>query len=71
MLNIAFVLQISNLSKENRVLMVKLKKIGKTGYLESGNGSEVSPKSDQSAPSCHRESRPQATVTSLTNPEVN
>lgn len=47
------------------MLMVKLKKIGKTGYVESGNGSEVSPKSD------HRESKPEATVTSVTNIEVN
>ncbi|CAH2073060.1 unnamed protein product [Thlaspi arvense] len=53
--------QITNLSRENCVLMVKLKKIGKTGYVESGNGSEVSPKSD------HQESKPEATITSLTN----
>lgn len=62
-----FFLQITNLSRENCVLMVKLKKIGKTGSVESGNGSEVSPKSD------HQESKPEATatVTSLTNLEVN
>ncbi|KAL9279137.1 WPP domain-interacting tail-anchored protein 1 [Arabidopsis thaliana] len=61
--------QITNLSRENCVLMVKLKKVGKTGYMESGNGSEVSPKSDQNASSCHQGSRLQATVISLTNPE--
>uniref|UniRef100_A0A1J3DDZ1 WPP domain-interacting tail-anchored protein 1 n=1 Tax=Noccaea caerulescens TaxID=107243 RepID=A0A1J3DDZ1_NOCCA len=57
--------QITNLSRENCVLMVKLKKIGKAGYVESGNGSEVSFKSD------HQESKPEATatVTSLTNLE--
>ncbi|CAA7039747.1 unnamed protein product [Microthlaspi erraticum] len=55
--------QITNLSRENCVLMVKLKKIGKTGYVESGNGSEVSPKSD------HRESKPEGSVTSVTNLE--
>lgn len=53
-------LQIANLSRENRVLMVKLKKIGKTGYMES----EVSPKSDQSS------HKLQATITPLTNQEV-
>lgn len=53
------------------MLMVKLKMIGKTGYMETGNGSKVSLKSDQNASSCHQESRPQATVTSVTNPEVN
>jgi chromosome segregation ATPase len=62
--------QITNLSRENCVLMVKLKKVGKTGYMESGNGSEVSPKSDQNASSCHQGSRLQATFISLTNPEV-
>ncbi|AED91671.1 unnamed protein product [Arabidopsis thaliana] len=61
--------QITNLSRENCVLMVKLKKVGKTGYMESGNGSEVSPKSDQNASSCHQGSRLQATFISLTNPE--
>ncbi|EOA20067.1 hypothetical protein CARUB_v10000340mg [Capsella rubella] len=61
--------QITNLSRENCVLMVKLKKIGKTGYMESGNGSEVSPNSDQNASSCHQESRPQATITSVINPK--
>ncbi|KAG2239526.1 hypothetical protein Bca52824_091671 [Brassica carinata] len=50
---------IANLSRENRVLMVKLKKIGKTGYMES----EVSPKSDQSS------HKLQATITPLTNQE--
>ncbi|ESQ41093.1 hypothetical protein EUTSA_v10012837mg [Eutrema salsugineum] len=61
--------QITNLSRENCVLMVKLKKIGKPGYMESGNGTEVSPKTDQSSPFCHQESKPQATVSSLTNLE--
>ncbi|KAG7554913.1 hypothetical protein ISN44_As11g011130 [Arabidopsis suecica] len=61
--------QITNLSRENCVLMVKLKKIGKTGYMESGNGSEVSPKSYQNASSCQQGSRLEATVTSLTNLE--
>lgn len=61
--------QITNLSRENCVLMVKLKKVGKTGYMESGNGSEVSPKSGQNASSCHQGSRLQATFISLTNPE--
>uniref|UniRef100_A0A1J3EDQ8 WPP domain-interacting tail-anchored protein 1 n=1 Tax=Noccaea caerulescens TaxID=107243 RepID=A0A1J3EDQ8_NOCCA len=55
--------QITNLSRENCVLMVKLKKIGKTGSVESGNGSEVSPKSD------HQESKPEGIVTSVTNLE--
>ncbi|KAJ0243293.1 WPP domain-interacting tail-anchored protein 1 [Hirschfeldia incana] len=62
--------QIANLSRENRVLMVKLKKVGKTGGLmESENGSEVSPKSEQSSLPCHQESKTQATVTSLTDQE--
>ncbi|CAB96674.1 putative protein [Arabidopsis thaliana] len=68
-LDIVTYLQITNLSRENCVLMVKLKKVGKTGYMESGNGSEVSPKSDQNASSCHQGSRLQATFISLTNPE--
>lgn len=66
-----FLLQITNLSRENRVLMVKLKKVGKTGHMESENGSEVSPKSEQSSLPCPQESKPQATVTSLTDQEVN
>ncbi|KAL0888127.1 hypothetical protein Bca101_012110 [Brassica carinata] len=61
--------QITNLSRENRVLMVKLKKVGKTGYVESENGSEVSPKSEQSSLPCDPESKPQATVTLLTDQE--
>ncbi|KAF8115871.1 hypothetical protein N665_0025s0314 [Sinapis alba] len=61
--------QITNLSRENRVLMVKLKKVGKTGDMDSENGSGVSPKSDQSSLPCHQESKPQATVTSLTDQE--
>lgn len=61
-------LQITNLSKENRVLMVKLKKVGKTGFTESEN---ISPKSDQSSLPCHQESKLQATITSLTDQEVN
>ncbi|RID42343.1 hypothetical protein BRARA_J02234 [Brassica rapa] len=58
--------QITNLSKENRVLMVKLKKVGKTGFTESEN---ISPKSDQSSLPCHQESKLQATITSLTDQE--
>lgn len=61
--------QINNLSGENRVLMVKLKKVGKTGHVESENGSEVSPKSDKSSLPCDSESKPQATITSLTDQE--
>ncbi|XP_010453184.1 PREDICTED: WPP domain-interacting tail-anchored protein 1 [Camelina sativa] len=61
--------QITSLSRENCVLMVKLKKIGKSGIMESGNGNELSAKSDQNASSCHQESSPQATVTSVVNPE--
>ncbi|CAN8256642.1 unnamed protein product [Cochlearia groenlandica] len=55
--------QITNLSRENYVLMMKLKKIGKTVYMEKGSESEASPKSS------HQESKPRETVTSLTNPE--
>ncbi|CAN6873773.1 unnamed protein product [Brassica oleracea] len=58
--------QINNLSRENRVLMVKLKKVGKTGFTESEN---ISPKSDQSSLPCYQESKLQATVTSLTDQE--
>ncbi|CAG7911496.1 unnamed protein product [Brassica rapa] len=58
--------QITNLSRENRVLMVKLKKVGKTGFTESEN---ISPKSDQSSLPCHQESKLQATITSLTDQE--
>lgn len=53
------------------MLMVKLKKVGKTGHVESENGSEVSPKSDKSSLPCDSESKPQATITSLTDQEVN
>ncbi|CAN6865656.1 unnamed protein product [Brassica oleracea] len=58
--------QINNLSRENRVLMVKLKKVGQTGFTESEN---ISPKSDQSSLPCYQESKLQATVTSLTDQE--
>ncbi|CAH8281798.1 unnamed protein product [Eruca vesicaria subsp. sativa] len=61
--------QITNLSRENRVLVMKLKKVGKTVHMESENGSEVSPKSEQSSLPCYQESKLQATVTSLTNEE--
>ncbi|EOA20066.1 hypothetical protein CARUB_v10000340mg [Capsella rubella] len=60
---------VMQLAAERERLHKQLKKIGKTGYMESGNGSEVSPNSDQNASSCHQESRPQATITSVINPK--
>ncbi|KAF3566889.1 hypothetical protein DY000_02019253 [Brassica cretica] len=64
--HILFAILINNLSRENRVLMVKLKKVGKTGFTESEN---ISPKSDQSSLPSYQESKLQATVTSLTDQE--